>query len=151
MRFLVAVLSVPLTVASCASGPPVEPTPVSCEAAPQEPVRRLSAFEYTRALNDLIGVQFDETLLPATSVTTIFATEQDALGSSPLWVDGQFDASQAAADAVVATLEAGKGDELVGCATSEPTCIDDFIDRFGKNPSNSRTTAPSIAQVRCRA
>ena len=148
MRLLVVVLSVPLALASCSEDPPIEPNPIACEAAVQEQVRRLSAFEYTRALSDLVGVQFDENLLPATSVSTTFATAEDALGSSPLLVDGQFDASQAAADAVLATLEAGKGASLLGCETSEPACVDDFIDRFGKEAFRRPVVAEEHERLR---
>ena len=132
MRPYVAALIVPLVLSSCADEPPTVQNPDSCETAAREPVRRLSAFEYTRALNDLMGVEFDEALLPATSASTTFSTDEEALGSSSLLVDGQFDASEAAAEAVMATLETGQGASFLGCEASESGCVDSFINRFGQ-------------------
>ena len=67
-----------------------EQSPDSCEPAVQEPVRRLSAFEYTRALDELVGVQVDESTLPATSVETTFATEEEQLSDSPVLVENAY-------------------------------------------------------------
>jgi hypothetical protein len=114
------------------NNPPPPDVSTSCDAASQEPVRRLSAFEYTRALNDLIGFSPEETTLPATSVGTVFAREEAALGSSALLVSGQFAASEAAASAVRAKLESNGSEEFIGCDISNATCIDTFIDVFGK-------------------
>ncbi len=105
--------------------------PSSCASAPQEPVRRLSAFEYIRALRDLLAVDIDEVGLPPSSVTTIFATEDAALGSSALLVDGQFDATSVAAEAVLARFTAGEGAAFMGCEPDDPTCFDGWLDDFG--------------------
>jgi len=105
--------------------------PSSCAIESREPVRRLSAFEYTRALQDLVGVEIDEALLPASSSTTVFATDDAALGSSALLVDGQFDATVIAGQAVLARMEAD-GASFMGCVPSDPACIDTWLSAFGK-------------------
>ena len=128
--------------------PAGEQTPGACETSAGEPIRRLSAFEYTRALDELVGVQIDEALLPATSGDSIFATEEAALGSSSLLVDGQLVASEAVADAVLDTLEAGDGAAFLGCEASDPSCVDEFIDRFGKQAFRRPVDAEEHARLR---
>lgn len=103
----------------------------ACVIESREPVRRLSAFEYTRALWDLVGVEIDEAGLPASSATTVFASDDAALGSSALLVDGQFDATVVAADAVLALMEAD-GAAFMGCVPSDPACVDTWLAAFGK-------------------
>jgi len=112
--------------------PDEDPAPGTCEAVIREPVRRLSAFEYTRALDDLVGVHIEESSLPGTSGGAVFATEDGALGSSSLLVDGQHTASKAAAEAVLSLLQTDESTAFLGCEASDPSCVDAFIERFGR-------------------
>jgi hypothetical protein len=55
-----------------------DPGAPACAVEPRDPVRRLSAFEDARALDDQLGVTIDEARLPASSTSPTFATERDA-------------------------------------------------------------------------
>lgn len=136
------------TAPSTPPSPATDPLPTACQDSTQEPVRRLSAFEYARALDALVGVQVNEGTLPPTSIDTIFATEEKALGSSSLLVDGQFAAAEAAAHKVLATLESGEAMAFIGCDTSLPNCVDEFIARFGKKAFRRPVSADEQTRLR---
>jgi hypothetical protein len=109
-----------------------DPAAPACAVEPRDPVRRLSAFEYARALDDLLGVTIDEARLPASSTTPIFATDDAALASSPVLVDGQFDATVLAAEAVLARLDADGAQAFVGCDPTDGSCIDAWLGELGR-------------------
>jgi hypothetical protein len=108
------------------------PAAPACDVEPRDPVRRLSAFEYARALDDLLGVTSDEARLPASSTSPIFTTEDAALGSSPVLVDGQFDATTLAGEAVLARLDADGVQAFLGCSPSDGTCVDTWLGELGR-------------------
>ena len=120
----------------------------ACVVESREPVRRLSAFEYTRAVSDLVGVEIDEAGLPPSSVTTVFATEDAALGSSALLVDGQFDATVVVAQAVLARLQAGESAAFMGCAAIDSACVDTWIAGFGKRAYRRPLAEGERARIR---
>lgn len=122
----------PSTTTTAAVDTDDDPGAPSCAVEPRDPVRRLSAFEYARALDDLLGVTVDETRLPASSTSPIFATEDAALGSSPVLVDGQFDATVLAADVVLARLDTEGAQAFLGCDPGDATCIDTWLGELGR-------------------
>lgn len=124
-----------------------DPDAPSCAVEPRDPVRRLSAFEYARALDDLLGVTIDEARLPASSTSPIFATEDAALSSSPVLVDGQFDATVLAAEAVLARLDADGAQAFVGCDPSDSTCIDTWLDELGRRAHRRPLDADARARL----
>ena len=127
---------------------PAEDTPVPCEPAAREPVRRLSAFEYQRTLRELVGFEVDEGTLPPSSISTTFATEDDALGSSALLVDGQFDAAEAAAETVLQRLKDGGSDAFLGCEAEAPTCIEDWLARFATTAFRRPVEQDELSRLR---
>ena len=129
--------------------PPLAPPPPSqCASVSSEPVRRLTAFELTRTLHELVGVEVDESLFPSSSGTAALDTDEEALGSSALLADGQLRAARAAADAVLARLEAGEGALVLGCAEADVTCPDTFIDDFGGRAYRRPVTSDEHARLR---
>ncbi len=112
--------------------PPVQPPPPSmCAPVSSEPVRRLSSFELTRAVHDLVGLEVDEALFPSSSASAALDTDEEALGTSALLADGQLRAARAAAGAVLTRLENGESVGALGCVESDAGCPDTFIDEFG--------------------
>jgi hypothetical protein len=124
------------TAGSGGAGSRSDDTGLSCDDTrdvPSAPMRRLTRQEYSRSVQDLLGVAppspdsipADETIGPFAVNLTTAVTE--------LSVEEYLDTAETLAQTVVS--KSSTLNQLVGCsrpATSDSDCASSFIDRFGK-------------------
>jgi len=113
--------------------PPASPGLETCPttALPRTPLRRLTRFEYTNTVRDLLGVDASAARdLPADEVTQGFDNNAGVLTVSSLHAEKYVLVSEALAALAVEDLEA-----LTACdaaARGEETCATDFARSFGR-------------------
>ena len=108
--------------------------PLNCAepSIPRAPLRRLTRFEYNITVRDLLGVQTRPAdALPGEELGNGFGNDADALGVSPLLVDGY--RTVAADIAKALTADQSKAVMLAGCdpvQMGEAPCAQQFLASF---------------------
>jgi hypothetical protein len=99
---------------------------------PRAPLRRLTRFEYNNTVRDLLDVQTRPAdALPGEELGNGFGNDADALGVSPLLIDGY--RTVAADIAKALTASPAKAVAVAGCdpvQTGEAPCVEQFLASF---------------------
>jgi hypothetical protein len=118
--------------------------------APRAPLRRLTRFEYSNTIRDLLGVETRPAdALPGEELGNGFGNDADALGVSRILIDGYRTIAHELASN--ATKDPASLSVLMGCnpTIDESTCASKFISDFGarafRHPLDIAETSALVA------
>ncbi len=128
--------------------------PLGCSAMPDgsDPLRRLGADEVLATVESLIGAPVPADVrawLPSDLREDSFSNAAEALVTQPAHTEAMLRIAEWAASSTFA--DEARRAALVGCDPAAPTCLADFIARFGRRAYRRTLTDDEIDRVRTLA
>ncbi len=126
----------------------------ACAAAAPDALRRLTGSQYARSVTALTGIELSAALLGLLAPVEPPLDAFENLADTLLVRQSDAEAYQRIAESVA--RERFSGDDAtiagwVGCASSEPTCLENFIERFTRLAYRRPVTATERANLRALA
>lgn len=137
------------------SGAPPTSSPADCSSASadvgQSPLRRMSASEYQLTLQDLFQLPSAPSLegLPADTEKDGFRVFAEVQTLSAQHLRGYLSKAQELGGALLS--DAARRAKVLGCETSAPTCLKDFVTRFGRLAYRRALSEAEISALVTRA